>query len=136
MEDKEIFEKEIEEVGERFEFVWGVKSADDIIDSEANMYTLNDIDIVFDKEEENYILDIETAYSFESKETECQYLNSLLKHFTDFMKKKNLDMKYPYPLWMSDLALKSIAKSIPELYTHFKLFVKGYNALYGKEKRK
>ncbi len=139
MENKEFLKVEmieelsVEEAEERYEFVWGIKSYDDLSSSEANLFTMNDIDIIFDKEEKVYYLGIETAYMFEEKKAESRYLSTLLDAFSDFMKEKGYDTEEPYFLWMSPVSLEMRAESIPTLYTNFKIFVEGYNALYGKE---
>ena len=43
------------------------------------MYTMNDIDITYDKKKNKYILGIETAYMFKSHADECDYLQDCLK---------------------------------------------------------
>ena len=133
MEKKEFVE-EMNEYNNRFEFVWGIKGADGISGEEASFYTLNDIDINYDRESKNYLLGVETAYAFEDKKEECKYLNRLLEHFTEFMEGKGYDKNHLFDLWMGEPASKTIAKSIPELYTSFRIFVTGFNALYGNEK--
>lgn len=47
-------------------FIWGVKSFDNLSGSDANLYTMNDIDIVYDKKNSEYMLGVETAYLFDS----------------------------------------------------------------------
>ena len=133
MESKDFLEEEIKEFDDQLEFIWGIKSADDISGTEAGLYTLNDIDISYDKESKNYVLGIETAYVFENKREECKYLNRLLEYFTAFMEGKGYDKNYLFDFWMGEPTSKTVAKSIPELYTSFRLFVAGYNALYGKK---
>lgn len=143
MENKEFLKEEIieeglslEEAEKRYEFIWGIKSGDDLSSSEANLFTMNDIDIIFDKEEKIYYLSVETAYLFDNKKAECGYLNKLLDRFTAFTKEKECDAEEPYSFWMSPVSLEMKAESIPTLYTNFRIFVEGYNALYGKEKEK
>ena len=47
-----------------FKFIWGLKSWYDLSSSDANMFTMNDIDIIYDKQKKKYILGIETAFNF------------------------------------------------------------------------
>ena len=142
MENKEFLKAEMieemteEEIEKRYDFIWGVKSGDDLSSSEANLFTMNDIDIVYDKEEKIYYLGVETAYLFDNKKAECGYLNKLLDRFTIFMKEKGCDAEEPYFFWMSPVSLEMKAESIPTLYTNFRIFVEGYKELYGKEEEK
>ena len=45
-----------------FKFIWGIKSWDDLTGHNASMYTMNYIDITYDKKNKVYILGVETAY--------------------------------------------------------------------------
>lgn len=139
MKDKEFLKEEmieeglsLEEVEKRYDFIWGIKSLDCFTSSEANLFTMNDIDIIFNKEEKLYYLSIETAYMFRDQKAECKYLRDLLDAFTLFMKEKGYNTEEPYFFWMSSPFPEMKAESIPELYTNFRIVVEGYNALYGK----
>lgn len=69
------------------QFVWGVKSPDGISAQEATFYTMNDLDIIYDCESNEYLLGIETTYSFaKDSKGEIKYLENLLERFTEFMK--------------------------------------------------
>lgn len=116
-------------------FIWGIKSWDDLTGADANMWTMNDIEIDYDRDTKEYALSIETVYSFESgKFGEAEYLDRLLSEFTKFMQQNDYNMNEPYNFW----AMASIdtwrAKSIPELYTQFRVFVEGYKVVYGQNK--
>lgn len=126
-------ERETEKL-EDLEFIWGIKSWDDITASEANAYTMNDIDIFYDKKRKIYMLGVETAYVFDDKKAECDYLGSLLARFRDFMEEKGYDTDESYNLWFANPCTVMTAESIPELYTNFRIFVEGYKALYEKER--
>ena len=106
-------------------FIWGVKSWDDLSKCEANHYTMNDIDICYDRETKKYSLGIECIYGFENTQDEIDYLERLLRYFSQYM----IDKQYSliYQLSLHDDVYKIFeADSIPELYTKFKLFVEGY----------
>lgn len=117
---------------DNLKFIWGVKSWDDITDSKANMWTMNDIEIDYDRSSEMYLLGIETSYRFKKdKIGEVEYLESLLKAFTDFMKRNGYEMNEPYNFWEMQHSSLWIANSIPKLYTNFRVFVEGYRKVYG-----
>ena len=111
---------------DEIKFVWGMKSYDDLSGSEANLYTMNDIDIVYNKKENKYMLGIETAYIFENHADECSYLKNCLVAFTKYMDDNRLKKNKPYVLFMNDLCPSMKAKSIEELYANFKIFVNGF----------
>ncbi len=67
------------------EFIWGVVSYDDLTGNEACLYTMNDIEILKDKETNKYYLDIETVYSFEKEIGKYLYIRDLLNALDKFM---------------------------------------------------
>lgn len=107
-------------------FIWGVKSFDNLSGSDANLYTMNDIGIVYDKKNSEYMLGVETAYLFDSFEAECNYLVDCLNAFTKYMDDNGLEKNRPYNLFFRDPCTPTTAKSIEELYTSFKIFVDGF----------
>ena len=44
-------------------FIWGVKSWDCLTSADACIYTMNDIDICYDRETEKYMLGVERAFT-------------------------------------------------------------------------
>ena len=78
------------------------------------------------------MLGVETAYMFDNKLAEVEYLDRLLSYFTKYMVDNNLSTEEPHFLWMSSPYTSMEAKTIEELYTNFRIFVEGYKALYGK----
>lgn len=112
-----------------FKFIWGVKSWDDLSGADACLYTMNDIDIIYDKKKKEYILGIETAYLFKTYNDECKYLSDCLKAFTKYMDDNGLNKNEPFRLFMNNLCTNMVANSIEELYTNFKIFVNGYLTL-------
>ena len=109
-----------------FKFIWGVKSWDDLTGHDASMYTMNDIDITYDKENKVYMLGVETAYMFETHEAECNYLKDCLNAFTKYMDDNGLKKNEPYRLFMSNPCTSMKAETIEKLYTNFKIFVDGF----------
>ena len=110
-------------------FIWGIKSYDDLSCADACLYTMNDIDIIYDKKKKEYILGIETAYLFKTYNDECKYLSNCLKAFTKYMDDNGLNKNEPFRLFMNNPCTNMVANSIEELYTNFKIFVNGYLTL-------
>jgi hypothetical protein len=111
-------------------FIWGVKSYDDLSKSAANFNTMNDIEILYNRNTKMYNLSFETIYEFKNgKYDEIRYLRSLLRSLASFMRKNHYSTSedYNFQCWDNNLFE---AKSISELYTKFKVFVDGYEAVY------
>lgn len=112
-------------------FVWAVKSWDDLSGKDANIYTMNDIEIDYDRKSKEYILSFETVYQFKDGKTgEVKYFEELLDAFTKFMTDNNYKMDEPFFFWTTQSDDLWRADSIPLLYTKFRLFVEGYKSLY------
>lgn len=111
---------------DNMKFIWGIKSLDDLSGCSACIYTMNDIDIVYDKKKKKYLLGIETAYCFKTHADECAYLRQCLNAFTKYMDDNGLDKNAPYMLFMNNTCTSMEADSVEELYTNFKIFVDGF----------
>ena len=110
-------------------FIWGVLSPDNMSSDTSNTYTLNDLDIMYNRDTHKYLLGLETIYSFSTYEENLTYLNSLLNQFYKFVKIQ-LDANIePFSLHQYNDGNLFIADSITELYYKFKIFVKGYESL-------
>lgn len=107
-------------------FIWGVLSADEPLNGSANLYTNNDIEIVYFKKIKKYSLSINTAFIFSSYKEEKEYLESCLKALDSFMDKNGYNKEEPFTLFLSTPALTMSSFSIEHLYTQFKIFVDGY----------
>lgn len=113
------------------EFVWGIKSWDDITSTEANLYTMNDLDIVYDRKRNEYMLGIETIYLFaDGNNGEIKYLEYLLGKFTEFVRENNyISPDEKFCLRCIESVEPWRANTISELYIRFKDFVQGYKAV-------
>ena len=113
--------------------IWGVKSYDDITGHDVCLHTMNDIELLYDRETKKYSLSIETAFCYRDnrKQGECQYLKGLLKLFTCFMDENNYSKDYDICLFMRSWGVLDEADSIEELYANFKIYVDGYCNFYG-----
>lgn len=116
------------------EFVWGVKSISDYYHDYACSGSLNDIDIVFDRNNETYYLNLLTDRVFEKdKKDEVKFLKRVLEEFTDFMKDHDYDTEQKLPFAFNHIGtvMDFTSDNLPELYTKFKVFVSGFVAVYG-----
>ena len=111
-------------------FIWGITSWDDLTGKDASLFTMNDIDIIYDRDTKLYNLSIETIYMFEGNkdEEECKYLRHLLDKFSKYMDNSKLSKNCKTYLAMYDCFS---AKSIEELYFKFRVFVEGYCKVCG-----
>lgn len=117
------------------EFVWGIKSYDCLARCDANIHTMNDIEIDFDHKDNMYYLSIETAYMFQDKQAECKYLKGLLKCLEEYMDNHQISRDSPDGLFMRNIGISMTAETIAELYWDFKLYVNGFCSLYEGEQK-
>lgn len=112
-------------------FIWGVKSYDDLTAYEANFYSMNDIDITYNRDTHKYLLGLETIYEFHSIDEKIKYLDNLLKEFEKYIKESNqFDYEFdPYFLYFYNFGELFIADTLTELYYKFKIFVEGFKHL-------
>ena len=110
-------------------FIWGTKSYDCLSASEANLYTMNDIEIIYDRDTKQYMLGIETSYIFDDIQADCEYYKRLLDYFTQYMNDNGLSTEPHYCPFCANLDMRFEADSIEELYTRFKIVVTGLCAV-------
>ena len=115
---------------QNMKFIWGVKSWDDLSSAKsANLYTMNDIDLIYLKDENKYILGIETMFMFKEEKHKLNYLTGCLKAFTEFMKDNGYNTEIK-PFWMDVFSygwnINTHFDSIEDCYAMFKLLVNGY----------
>lgn len=115
---------------EDLEMIWGITSCDNLNGNDANMYTLNDIDICHNHTTGMYSLGIETAYLFHDTQAEIKYLKRLHDAFTNYMIDNGFSTVISRCFYMSSPITSSKANSIEGLYENFTVFVNGYEATY------
>jgi hypothetical protein len=125
---KQICPKEIQDLENEWVFIWGLKSYDDLSPSEANLYTMNDLEITYNKKDNKYYIGIETIYLFEDGiEGLKRYINRLFNALTAWMKSKGFDTQNPSTLRKVSANINDIGKepydTIEELYADFKFIV-------------
>ena len=117
-------------------FIWGLKSYDDLSSCDANLETMNDIDLIYLKDEKKYILGVETAYMFNSKEAEKEYFKHLLDKFTEWMEEQGYNTNStlnPYDdmceIFTKGININTHFDTIEDAYRTFKLLVNVYLTL-------
>ena len=117
-------------------FIWGLKSYDDLSSCDANLETMNDIDLIYLKDEKKYILGVETAYMFNSKEAEKEYFKVLLDKFTKWMKEQGYNTNSTlntyddmYEIFSGYININTHFNTIENAYRTFKLLVNEYLTL-------
>ena len=117
-------------------FIWGLKDCDDLSSCDANLNTMNDIDLIYLKDENKYILSVETIYMFNSKEAEKEYFKDLLDKFTKWMEEQGYDTNSTlnpygdmYEIFTSGININTHFDTIKDAYRTFKLLVNGYLTL-------
>ena len=117
-------------------FIWGIKSYNDLSSYDANLETMTDIDLIYLKDEKKYILSVETAYMFNSKELEKEYFKVLLDKFTEWMKEHGYNTNSilspygdMYEIFSGGININTHFNTIEDTYRTFKLLVNGYLTL-------
>ena len=116
-------EKVYEDYVNDHEFIWGITMNSEA--KTANLFSMNDIDIIYDKDQEKYFLGIETLYQFDSLEKEQLYIKYLFNGMTDFMKKNDYDTEVKTSIGYS---IATGFDNIEELYASFRNHANGYFA--------
>ena len=93
-------------------FIWGVKSRDDFINNSANIFTMNDIDVVYDIGTQQYIIGVEEAYSFDTLKDKQIYFTKLFVLFEKWYESMGYNIAK-----ISDMQLSENEKS--EILTAF-----------------
>jgi len=123
--------KSNQEYEDTYEFIWGIKSSDDRSNSsEASLYTLNNIDITYNKKDKTYSVSIETAYEFRNGMVgEKLYIKNLFNKLTEWMISKGYDTTIEaniYDIFANGNNINTDFESLEELYATFKCLVDGF----------
>ena len=112
--------------------IWGIKSFDDLTPgNEASLWTMNDFDITYFKDEDYYSLGVETVYQFDSETDKRKYINGILMAFTKWMKNNGYSTDYKpdmVDIFTNGININSHFGSIEEAYGVFKALVQMYEA--------
>lgn len=134
--EEEVFQKYGDCEDESIKLVFGIKSYDDLCRCGANLYTMNDLEVVYHKGTKQYSISIESIYQWDDKSGIANYLQSLLNQFTKYMIDNNLSTNYKisfYDIFYGKIAIECEADTIEECYAKFKFMVEGYCRMWEKE---
>lgn len=111
------------------EFIWGIKSGDDLYNCECNLFTMNDFDIMYFKDAKKYAMSVETIYQFEHKDDERKYIRFILDNFTKWMTDNHYNISKE--LSMVDLFTEGVNintefDNIEDLYATFKIYANAF----------
>lgn len=129
--EEEMFEKYGDCENESIKLIFGVSSCE----CDVNLYTINDLEVIYDKQTKKYSISIEAIYQFDSIERQVKYLNGLLEKFTKYMTDNNFDKNYKisfYDIFYGNININCIANSIEECYARFKFIVEGFDRMNNK----
>ncbi|MDD4644066.1 MAG: hypothetical protein PHW90_03485 [Bacilli bacterium] len=129
--NKHQYSKEYEKYEDTYEFIWGIKSANDLSYSEANLYTMNDISITYDKESKMYSISIKTIYYefTNGKDGEKSYIKHLFDRLTEWMIAQGYSINKEvdiYDVFTAGNNINTEYESIEDLYSNFKFLVEGF----------
>jgi hypothetical protein len=112
---------------EIMKFIWGVKSYDDLSGADACLHTMNDIELDYLKNENKYIISIETIFQFEKEEYKLDYLKRCLDSFTKFMVENGYNIEAKPHWWhVFGDGINTHFNSVEECYAMFKMLVNCY----------
>lgn len=123
-----------------YQFIWGVKSWDDLTDGPACEYSMNDIDITF--MDGQYVLSLEEIYEFQTEEDRIAYFEKLADIFKawlisekgydpeilDNMSKASFLSEY-YPTAVMSEVVTLRSSTLDDLYRKLNLFIVAYKAV-------
>ena len=130
-------------------FVWGVKSQKDFTNNSVNIFTMNDIDIIYNIKTQRYIIEIDEAYAFDTLKDKQIYFTKLFVLFEKWYESMGYDITKISDMQLSENEKHKILKHINNiasyqewnnyygcqsedifsLYIKFKFFIKEYNKL-------
>lgn len=115
---------------EKIKLIFGTLSYDEMVRQYgATLYTMNDLDIIYDKESKKYSASVEAIYQWDDDGGIVKYLQSLLSQFTKYMIDNNLDTTCKivfYDIFYGNITMDCVADTIEECYAKFKFMVEGY----------
>lgn len=108
-------------------FIWGIVSSDEMCTSKANLYSMNDIDLCYDRDTKKYMVGIEIIYQFKNIDSEIHYYQRLLDVFTKYMIENNYRTAGSiYACANIKMYSQISGESIEDVYSIFKIYMLGY----------
>ncbi len=77
---------------DEMKFIWGVKAYDDFSNCDANLFSMNDLELIYFKERDEYGFDWEDIYIFEKRKHAIRYYKRLLKLAYEWMISNGYDI--------------------------------------------
>lgn len=128
--EEELYNKYGDCENDKIKLIFGTLSGDEMVTRYgATLYTMNDLDVLYDKETKKYSASVEAIYQWDNKENIVVYLQSLLSKFTQYMIDNNLNTNCHisfYDMFYGKIAIDCESDSIEECYARFKFMVDGY----------
>lgn len=112
--------------------IWGVLSVEERLFENPNLFSLNDIELLYDNRENKYWFEVKTVYMYDNPSAQYVYLKGLLDEFTKWMNENDCDTTLELPLWRvfaKGIDINTRFDSIEEAYAAFKMMVNGFCAL-------
>lgn len=112
--------------------IWGVRSCCDLSSAPCGLLSMNDFDITYLKDENKYVIGVETALFFDDENGEYNYTRFLLDKFTDFMEQNGYDTTREFELYevfTDGININTHFNSIEDCYAAFKMLVNGFCSL-------
>lgn len=116
----------------RLKHIWGIVSPDDISGNDSNLWTLNNMELLYWKETDDYSVELETMFLFEEKKAEKEYVKRLLNAFTNWMTANGYNTEATlrlYGVFTEGYNMNSRFPTIEEAYANFKLLANGFCSL-------
>lgn len=129
--DSKRFEKDFINDNETktMKHIWGIKSWDDLSGKDCNLFTMNDFDLTYLKDENKYVMGVETVYLFKDKDTDKKYIKDIYNAFTEWMISEGYDTFGEISLWQAftnGYNINTKFNTIEEAYNTFKFLMKGF----------
>lgn len=117
--------------------IWGIRSCCDLSSAPCGLLSMNDFDVTYLKDENKYVIGVETALFFDDENGKYNYLRFLLDRFTEFMEENGYDTTREFELYevfTNGININTHFDNMEDCYAAFKMFVNGFCSLQ-KEKK-
>lgn len=99
---------------DELKFIWGVKAYDDLSNCDANLYSMNDLELIYFKDEDEYSFAWENVYVFEKSRHAIRYYKRLLKMASEWMENNGYDVSTK-----PDKIKKGPCRTVEDAYWYF-----------------
>lgn len=116
--------------------IWGIRSYMDLSSVPCGLLSMNDFDVTYLKDENKYILSVETALGFEDEHDKYEYMKWTLDKFTEWMEQNGYDTTKEFALhevFTNGININTKFESLEDCYAGFKMMVNGFCSLEKEE---